>query len=157
MEDLMLNLFLFTVIYSFLCRLYSGSKQHSLTRKNEAWQMNEANEIIIENDSEEVKVIKPIEQQLKDIWQEIDKPIESIEKPQEEPTIEELPKIEQLLEGIEVKNINVIAARKIASRLQIKQTINRKKRSKASLIEDIEKELKANPIKIAPIIVESMA
>ena len=113
--------------------------------------MNEANEIIIENDSEKVKIIKPIEQQLKDIWQEIDEPITPIEKPQEEPIIKEL------LESIEVKNINAIAARKIASKLQIKQTVKSKRRSKASLIGDIEKELKANPIKIAPIIAESMA
>ncbi len=147
MEDFTLSLFLFIVIYSSLCWLYSGCKQ----RDEESIQDNfKAPD-------------KPIEQQLKEIWDEGIKPVENVSfsKPetvakvqketQEAPTVKQ-----ELPEEIEVKNLSAIAARKIASKLQIQQIKDKKRRSKASLIKDIEKELKANPIKIAPIIVESM-
>ena len=149
MEDLMFSLFLFVLIYSFLYRLTFGSKQHSSVN-DDAWFMNESGEIVVQNDSGEVETIKPIEQQLKDIWGEIDEVVEPVEKVQEKPTIEEL------LEGIEIKDITLRKARKIASVLKIKQTVNRKSQSKALLLKQIEKKLKANPIEVAPIIVEKV-
>ena len=133
MEDTALSLFLFVFIYSSLCYLYSGSKSCSLITDN-----------IPET---ETKAIEP---------KETTPPPEE-DKLEQTPIIEKSPPLEPLIEGIEIDNITAIAARKIASRLQIKQTVNRKKRSRASLLEDIEKELKANPVKIAPIINSLMA
>ena len=147
MEDLILSVFLFILIYGFLYRLTFGSKQDNSVN-NDAWKMNESGEIVVQNDSGEVETIKPIEQQLKDIWGEIDEVVEPVKKVQEKPTIKEL------LEGIEVKDITFRKARKIASVLRIKQTVNRKSQSKALLLKQIEKKLKANPIEVAPIIVE---
>ena len=145
----MFGVFLFVLIYGFLCRLTFGSKQHSSVN-DDTWEMNESGEIVVQNDSGEVETIKPIEQQLKDMWDEIDEVVEPVEKVQEKPTIEEL------LEGIEIKDITLRKARKIASLLKIKQTVNRKSQSKALLLKQIEKKLKANPIKVAPIIVEKV-
>ena len=149
MEDLMLSVFLFILIYGFLYRLTFGSKQDNSVN-NDAWKMNESSEIVVQSHSGEVETIKPIEQQLKDIWGEIDEVVEPVEKVQEKPTIEEL------LEGIEIKDITLRKARKIASVLKIKQTVNRKSQSKALLLKQIEKKLKANPIEVAPIIVEKV-
>ncbi len=149
MEDLMFSLFLFILIYGFLYQLTFGSKQDSSVN-DDAWEMNESGEIVVQNHSGEVETIKPIEQQLKDIWGEIDEVVEPVEKVQEKPTIEEL------LEGIEIKDITLRKARKIASVLKIKQTVNRQSQSKALLLKQIEKKLKANPIEVAPIIVEKV-
>ena len=145
----MFSLFLFVLIYSFLYRLTFGSKQHSSVN-DDAWFMNESGEIVVQNDSGEVETIKPIEQQLKDIWGEIDEVVEPVEKVQEKPTIEEL------LEGIEIKDITLRKARKIASALNIKQKVNGKSQPLAWLLKQIEKKLEVNPIEVAPIIVEKV-
>ncbi len=149
MEDLMFSLFLFVLIYSFLYRLTVGSKQHSSVN-DDAWFMNESGEIVVQNHSGEVETIKPIKQQLKDIWGEIDEVVEPVEKVQEKPTIEEL------LEGIEIKDITLRKAHKIASALNIKQKVNGKSQPKAWLLKQIEKKLEVNPIEVASIIVEKV-
>ena len=81
MEDLMFSVFLFILIYGFLYRLTFGSKQDSSVN-DDAWEMNESGEIVVQNHSGEVETIKPIEQQLKDIWGEIDEVVEPVEKVQ---------------------------------------------------------------------------
>ena len=149
MEDLMFGVFLFVLIYGFLCRLTFGSKQHSSVN-DDTWEMNESGEIVVQNDSGEVETIKPIEQQLKDMWDEIDEVVEPVTEVQQKPTIEEL------LEGIEIKRITLRKARKIASVLNIKQKVNGKSQPKAWLLKQIEKKLEVNPIEVAPIIVEKV-
>lgn len=99
---------------------------------------------------------QPIEQQLKEVlWAdaepEIIEEVTTVTKVEEKPA-----EIADLLEGIEVEKMTLRKARKVAKALDIRQKVNSKDQPKAWILKQIAKKLKANPIEVAPIIVQQV-
>lgn len=96
--------------------------------------------------------VQPIEQQLKEVlWSDVE-----LEGSEEVTEVEEKPAIADLLEGIEVEKLTLRKARKVAKALDIRQKVSGKDQPKAFLVAQIAKKLKANPVEVAPIIVEQV-
>ena len=64
--------------------------------------------------------------------------------------------MEKLLDGVEVEKLTLRKARKVAKALDIRQKVNGRDQPKAWILKQIAKKLKANPEKVAPIIVEKV-
>lgn len=149
MEDTIFGCFLFVLFYGFLCWLVYDPTQRSSV-DDEAWKMNDSGEIVVRDETGTESTIKPIEQQLKDcLWDNLDEVTETV-------TEVKKPTVEELLEGVEVDKITLRKARKIASALGIRQKVNGKDQPKAWLVAQITKRLEANPVEVAPIIVEKV-
>lgn len=98
---------------------------------------------------------QPIEQQLKEVlWSDVEP--ETSEEVTAVIEVEEKPAIADLLEGIEVEKLTLRKARKVAKALDIRQKVRGKDQPKAFLVAQIAKKLKANPVEVAPIIVEQV-
>lgn len=107
--------------------------------------------------SETVEIpVQPIEQQLKEVlWTDVE--------PEGNEEVIAVPEVEEksaatadLLEGIEVEKLTLRKARKVAKALDIRQKVRGKDQPKAFLVAQIAKKLKANPVEVAPIIVEQV-
>lgn len=70
--------------------------------------------------------------------------------------VEEKLAIADLLDGIEVEKLTLRKARKVAKALDIRQKVRGKDRPKGWLLKQIAKKLKADPVEVAPIIVEQV-
>lgn len=152
MEDMILGLFLFVLYSVFISYFFSEPTQHkgSSVDTNDAWEMNDSGEIVVVDEAGAESTIKPIEQQFKDILWNIDGETGTVKEVEIKPTVEEL------LDGVEVEKITLRKARKIASALGIRQKVNSKDQPKAWLLKQIAKKLEANPVEVAPIIVEKV-
>ncbi len=147
MEDMMFGLVLFVVYYIVLVWLYAPAVESG----EGAWEVNESGEIVHHNEILTVPTVKPIEQQLKDVlWSSDEEVMETVMEVEQKPTVEEL------LDGVEIDKITLRKARKIASALGIKQKVNNRDQPKAWLLKQIAKKLEANPVEVAPIIVEKV-
>lgn len=149
MEDMMFGLFLFVLIYGFLCWLFFEPTQNHNLVGDDAWDMNEKGEIVVRHhDGSTSFTVTPIEQQLKDVFfDSIDEVTGMVTEVTETPTVEEL------LDGVEVNRITLRKARKIASRLGIRQKVNKKDQPKAWLLAQIKKRLEEKPQETARAIV----
>ena len=99
---------------------------------------------------------QPIEQQLKEVLWADGKPEENEEVTAVTEVEEKSAAIADLLEGIEVEKLTLRKARKVAKALDIRQKVGGKDQPKAFLVAQIAKKLKANPVEVAPIIVEQV-
>jgi len=106
--------------------------------------------------SETVEIpTQPIEQQLKEVlWSDVEP--ETTTEVTAVTEVKEKPAIADLLEGVEVEKLTLRKARKVAKTLGIRQSVKGKCQPKAWLLKQIAQKLKANPIEVAPIIVEQV-
>ena len=146
MEDMMFGFLLFVLFYGFLGWLFlvpteSEDADADANAESSAWEMNQSDD---RKDDDLTTTVNP---QLKDLLQEVTETVTVTEVP-EKPTVEEL------LDGIEVEKITLRKARKIASRLGIKQKVNSKDQPKSWLVAQIAKRLEATPIATAAVIKE---
>ena len=143
MEDMMFGFLLFVLCYGFLGWLFlvpAESEDADANAESSAWEMNQS-------DDRKDDLTTTVNPQLKDLLQEVTETVTVTEVP-EKPTVEEL------LDGIEVEKITLRKARKIASRLGIKQKVNSKDQPKSWLVAQIAKRLEATPIATAAVIKE---
>jgi len=149
MEDMMFGLVLFVVYYIVLVWLYAPAVE----RGESAWEFNQMGEIVHHNDILTEPTVIPIEQQLKDVLWSSDEEVK-------EKTVMEVESgdnmIVDLLDGIEVEKLTLRKARKVAKALDIRQKVGKKDQPKKWILKQIAQKLKANPVEVAPIIVEQV-
>ena len=149
MEDMMFGFLLFVMFYGFFGWLFLVPAEAHDSCAESTWEINQSGEIVVPHEDDRVTTVEPIESQLKDIlWDNTEEVTETVTEVQEKPTVEEL------LDGIEVEKITLRKARKIASRLGIRQKVNGKDQPKAWLVAQIAKRLENQPEATAAVIKE---
>jgi hypothetical protein len=151
MEDMMFGFLLFVLFYGFFGWLFLVPAEAHDSDAESAWEMNQSGEIVVRHEDGRVTTVEPIESQLKDLlWdntQEVTKTV-TVTEVQQKPTVEEL------LDGVRIENITLRKARKIASRLGLRQKVHKKDQPKAWLVAQIAKRLEIEPEATSAVIKE---
>ena len=146
---MMFGFLLFVMFYGFFGWLFLVPAEAHDSDAESAWEMNHSGEIVVRHEDGRVTTVEPIEAQLKDIlWDNTEEVTDTVTEVQQKPTVEEL------LDGVEVEKITLRKARKIASRLGIRQKVNSKDQPKSWLVAQIAKRLETQPIATAAVIKE---
>lgn len=152
MEDMMCGFLLFVLFYGFFGWLFfvpSVAAEAQSACAESAWEMNQSGEIVVRHEDGRVTTVTPIESQLKDLlWDNTQEVTNTVTEVQQKPTVEEL------LDGVEVEKITLRKARKIASRLGLRQKVHGKDQPKAWLVAQIAKRLETQPEATAAVIKE---
>jgi len=132
MEDFALGIYLFAIYFLFLCWLF---------------QKPAASEKAVACDQE----TKP--QVTKEVLEKVEVNELSVEQKKEDAP-NNLPSLDDLFCGIEIKKLKLRQARKVAKALDIRQKVNRKDQPLSWLQAQIQKRLEEEPYKVARIISE---
>ncbi|MBE9044323.1 hypothetical protein IQ255_07890 [Pleurocapsales cyanobacterium LEGE 10410] len=149
MEDMMFGFLLFVLFYGFFGWLFFVPAEAHDSDAESAWEMNRSGEIVVRHQDGRITTVEPIESQLKDLlWDNTEEVTETVTVTE----VQQKPIVEELLDGVQVENITLRKARKIASRLGLRQKVNGKDQPKAWLVAQIAKRLETEPQVTAAVI-----